>query len=151
MQYARTLERGKAILEEGFELIECWEQDFNESRISPKNETETIPHAIGSTSRHWWTRANARRKNCCSKASTCRCLFLSVDIPKRDPEHISSKDREELIRKFLGGACTIGCGHPRRHAAVHPGGLRFPVRESASADQPMVFPDPSSRFQLRTL
>ena len=76
---------------------------------------------------------------------------LSVDIPKRDPEHISSKDREELIRKFLGDACTNGCGHPRRHAAVHPAGLRFPVRESASADQPMVFPDPSSRFQLRTL
>ena len=75
MQYAGTLERGKAILEEGFELIECWEQDFNESRISPKNKTETIPHAIGSTSRHCWTRANARRKTCCSKASTCRCLF----------------------------------------------------------------------------
>ena len=28
--------------------------------------------------------------------------FLSVDIPKRDPEHISSKDREELIRNSWG-------------------------------------------------
>ena len=37
MQYARTLERGKAILKEGFELIECWEQDFNEREGALRN------------------------------------------------------------------------------------------------------------------
>ena len=45
MQYARALERTKAILEAGFELVECWEHDFHESTIYLKKNTETVPHA----------------------------------------------------------------------------------------------------------
>ena len=46
MQYARALERTKAILEAGFELVECWEHDFHESTIYLKKNTETFPHAM---------------------------------------------------------------------------------------------------------
>ena len=46
MQYARALERTKAILEAGFELVEWLEHDFHESTIYLKKNTETVPHAM---------------------------------------------------------------------------------------------------------
>ena len=46
MQFARTLDRRRAILDEGFELIECWEHDFKERPLYPKKKKETFPHAI---------------------------------------------------------------------------------------------------------
>ena len=68
-------------------------------------------------------------------------LLVSVslaDTLNREPEHISSNDPEELVRKFLGGVRAKVCRHPRRHAAIHPGGSRSPAGESAKADQPMI-------------
>ena len=35
MQFARTLKRRKAIVDEGFELNECWEHDFKERPLYP--------------------------------------------------------------------------------------------------------------------
>ena len=46
MQYTRTLKRKKAILEAGFELVECWEHDFHEKPIYLKKKTRTFPRAI---------------------------------------------------------------------------------------------------------
>lgn len=45
VQYAPTLERRKAMLKEGFELVECWEGDFHASPIYLDKKTETFPHA----------------------------------------------------------------------------------------------------------
>ena len=79
MQFARTLDRRRAILDEGFELIECWEHDFKERPLYPKKKKDTFPHAIvfDVGARRCWTRANASRRSriCSSKASTYRCLF----------------------------------------------------------------------------
>ena len=46
MQFARTLDRRRAILDEGFELIKCWEHDFKERPMCPKRKKETFPRAI---------------------------------------------------------------------------------------------------------
>ena len=46
MQFVRTLDRRRAILEEDFELIECWEHDFKGRPLYPKKKTETFPPAI---------------------------------------------------------------------------------------------------------
>ena len=79
MQFARTLDRRRAILDEGFELIECWEHDFKERPLYPKKKKDTFPHAIvfDVGARRCRTRANASRRSriCSSKASTYRCLF----------------------------------------------------------------------------
>ena len=62
MQYARALERTKAILEAGFELIECWEHDFHESTIYLKKNTETVRTPWFTISSRGWTKAiNANR------------------------------------------------------------------------------------------
>ena len=58
MQYARALERTKAILEAGFELVECWEHDFHESTIYLKKNTETVPHAMVYDSVAWLDKSN---------------------------------------------------------------------------------------------
>ena len=42
MQYTRTLKRKKAILEAGFELVECWEHDFHEKPIYLKKKNENL-------------------------------------------------------------------------------------------------------------
>ena len=70
MQFARTLERGQAILDEGFELIECWEHDFKRRQLYSKKKTETFPHIIVfdfqsvlDTSKH-------------KQATKCRCPFF---------------------------------------------------------------------------
>ena len=46
MQFARTLDRRRAIFDESFELIKCWEHDFKERPLYPKKKKETFPHAI---------------------------------------------------------------------------------------------------------
>ena len=46
MQFARTLEKRQAILDESFELIECWEHDFKRRQLYPNKKTETFPHII---------------------------------------------------------------------------------------------------------
>ena len=55
--------------------------------------------------RRCWARTNAcrRRKTCGSNTNrACVCFFLA-DTLNREPEHISSNDPEELVRKFLEG------------------------------------------------
>ena len=46
MQVARTLDRRRAILDEGFELIECWEHGFKERPLYLTKKKDTFPHAI---------------------------------------------------------------------------------------------------------
>ena len=102
MQYSRTLERMKAILEAGFELVECWEHDFHERPIYLKKKTETIPHAIVYD-------FEALLNTIKRLQATKDLLFENEHVPvsvsladtlNRQPEHISSKDQEGLIRKF---------------------------------------------------
>ena len=38
MQFARTLDRRRAIFDESFELIKCWEHDFKERPLYPKKK-----------------------------------------------------------------------------------------------------------------
>ena len=46
MQFARTLDRRRAILDEGFELIERWEHDFKDRPLYPKRKKEAFLPAI---------------------------------------------------------------------------------------------------------
>ena len=46
MQFARTLDRRRAILDGGFELIECWEHDLRDRPLYSKKKKETFLPAI---------------------------------------------------------------------------------------------------------
>ena len=46
MQFARTLDRRRAIFEEGFELIESWEHDLKERPLYLRKKKDTFPPAI---------------------------------------------------------------------------------------------------------
>ena len=102
MRYARTLERRKAILEAGFELVECCEHNFHEKPIYLKKKTETFLHAVAYI-------FEAMLPVIKSLQATKDLLFKNEHLPvsvsladtlNREPEHIISKDPEELVRKF---------------------------------------------------
>ncbi|CAH3185071.1 unnamed protein product, partial [Porites evermanni] len=69
MQFARTLEKRQAILDESFELIECWEHDFKRRQLYPKKKTETFPHIIVFDFES--VLDTSKRK----QATKCRCPF----------------------------------------------------------------------------
>lgn len=69
MQFARTLERRQAILDEGFQLIVCREHDFKRRQLYPKKKRETFPHII--VFDFELVLDTSKRK----KAPKCRCPF----------------------------------------------------------------------------
>lgn len=98
MQFARTLERRKAILDVGFELIECLERDFKRRPPYPKNP-EIFSHVIVFD-------FEAMLHTSKNQQATNDPLFESEHVPVsvsfadtlgRSPEHISSKEPKDLI------------------------------------------------------
>ena len=96
MQYTRTLKRKKAILEAGFELVECWEHDFHEKPIYLKKKTRTFPHAIVydfeallDASKRLQPTKDLRFEN-----ENVPVSVSLADTLNRNPEHICSKDPE---------------------------------------------------------
>lgn len=142
-----TNAKKKGILEAGFERVECQEHNFHKRPIYLKNKTETFPYAIASDFK---ALLGASKR----PQGTKDLLFENEQVPasasladtlNKEPEHISSKDPEELIRKFREVL-------ERRAAAIREGeGFLFSAGAAAKAYKPMVFPESSSMFQLRTL
>lgn len=102
MQYSRTLERMKVILEAGFELVECWEHDFHERPIYLKKKTETFPQAIVYD---FEALPDAIKRPQATKGLLFENEHMTVPVSFADtlnrlPEHTSGKDQEGLIRKF---------------------------------------------------
>jgi len=112
-----------------------------------KKKTETFPYAIVFDFEALLG-ASKRPK------ATEHLLFENEQLPasasladtlNKEPEHIFSKDPEELIQKFREAL-------ERRVAAIREGGgFLFSAGAAAKAYKPMVFAESSSRFQLRTL
>lgn len=118
--YAQTLERRKAILETRFELVQCWEHDFQGVRFI------YLPCKI---SRRCWERTNTcrPRKTCGSKANTCLCLSRWQTLTEqRARTHIQQRSGR-ACPELLGVARAKLCRHPRRQAAIHPGRFRLPA------------------------
>ena len=102
MQFARTLDRRRAILDEGFELIECWEHDFKERPQYPKKKKDTFPHALGFDIEALLDTSKRKRamKDLLFESEHVPMSVSLADILDRVPEYISSKDPKELIRRF---------------------------------------------------
>lgn len=97
-----TNAKKKGILEAGFERVECQEHNFHKRPIYLKKKTQTFPYAIASDFK---ALLGASKR----PPGTKDLLFENEQVPasasladtlNKEPEHVSSKDPEELIRKF---------------------------------------------------
>ena len=102
MQFARTLNRRRAIVDEGLELIECWEHDFKERPLYPKKKKYAFPHAIVFDVQALLDTSKRKQamKDLLFESEHVPMSVSLADILDRAPEHISSKDPKELIRRF---------------------------------------------------
>ena len=102
MQVARTLDRRRAILDEGFELIECWEHGFKERPLYLTKKKDTFPHAIVFDVEALLDTSKRKRamKDLLFESEYVPMSVSLADILDRVPEHISSKDPKELTRRF---------------------------------------------------
>lgn len=139
MQFARTLERRQAIIDEGFELVECWEHDFKRRQLYP-----TFPHIIVFDFES--VLDTSKRK----QATKCRCPFcwqtLWIERQSKSAAKIPKSGAGDSGRRL-----SVGTRPSEKTCGDTFGRISNFCRSSNKSVFLVVFSNPRFGFQNRVL
>ena len=139
MQFARTLERRQAIIDEGFELVECWEHVFKRRQLYP-----TFPHIIVFDFES--VLHTSKRK----QATKCRCPFcwqtLWIERQSKSAAKIPKSGAGDSGRRL-----SVGTRPSEKTCGDTFGRISNFCRSSNKSVFLVVFSNPRFGFQNRVL